>query len=436
MKRLPWLLVGLFLMLSAVPSKAQNRVIVRTTLGLSGLQDLCLLQTCTVVRALGDPLNELFLITTPLNAQTLVDLLDLLPGIVDAEVDNLLSLVGGLNVVPTTLPSGLLSGRSPTGICGSTVWDSYANQEAATIVQVQTAQQQFCGAGVVADIDTGVDPTHPAFAGVLLTGYDFTRNQAGASELNDIDPSDFSVYPPTPCTLALCPTPATVNKSSVAILDQSTAAILDGKVKYAAFGHGTMVMGVIHLVAPKAMLLPLKAFQSNGTGYLSNILRAIYYAVSNGANVINMSFDFTTSPPELQTALNYANQSSLVSVASVGNNGKEELVYPAALQSDVMGVASTSDSDERSSFSDYGDAIVWVAAPGEAVITTYPFDTYAAGWGTSFSAPFVSGATSLLLNQQSSINQSQAAAAIANAVPVGPNMGNGRLAIEQALQGP
>jgi subtilisin family serine protease len=366
----------------------------------------------------------------------LVDILRLLPGIVDAEVDQLLSLVGGLNVVPTTLPSGLLSDRSPASICGSTVWDSYANQAASTIVQVPTAQQQFCGAGVVADIDTGVDPSHPAFAGVLLTGYDFTRNQPGASELNDLDPSDFPVYPPPPCSPATCPTPGKVNKSSVAVLDQSTEAILDGNVQYAAFGHGTMVMGVIHLVAPKAMLLPLKAFTSNGTGLLSNVLRAIYYAVNNGANVINMSFDLTTSSQELKSALDFANQSSLVSIASVGNNGKEELVYPAALQSDVMGVASTSDLDTRSTFSDYGDAIVWVAAPGEAIITTYPFDTYAAGWGTSFSAAFVSGATSLLLNQQSAVNQSQAAAAIANAVPVGPNMGNGRLAIEQALEGP
>ena len=436
MKRLPWFLVGLFLMLSAVPSKAQNRVIVRTTLGLSGLQDLCLLNVCNVVRGLEDPLNQLFLVSTPLSAQTLVDVLRLLPGIVDAEVDQLLNLVGGLNVVPTTLPSGLLSERSPTSICGSTVWDSYANQPAATIVQVPAAQQQFCGAGVVADIDTGVDPTHPAFAGVLLTGYDFTRNQAGASELNDIDPSDFPVYPPPPCSLTACPTPGTVNKSSVAILDQASEAILDGNVKYAAFGHGTMVMGVIHLVAPKAKLLPLKAFQSNGTGRLADVLRAVYYAVSNGANVINMSFDFTTSSPELKSALDFANQSSLVSIASVGNNGKEEQVFPAAWQSDVMGVASTSDLDARSSFSDFGDSIVWVAAPGEAIITTYPFDTYAAGWGTSFSAPFVSGAASLLLNQQSKIDQSQAAAAIANAVPVGPNMGNGRLAIEQALQGP
>jgi len=62
-----------------------------------------------------------------------------------------------------------------------------------------------------------------------------------------------------------------------------------------------------------------------------------------------------------------------------------------------MGVASTNDFDQRSSFSNFGNAIVLVAAPGEAIITSYPFGTYAAGWGTSFSAPFVSGGVSLLL---------------------------------------
>src|ERR1700757_2371473 len=196
MKRRPWLLVGLFLLLCAVPSKADNRIVVRTTLGLSGLQQLCLLQSCSVAGGLGDPLNQLFLITTPLDATTFLNLIRPLPGIVDAELDQLLSLLGGLNAVPTPLPSGLMSDRSPFSVCGSTIWNSYANQPAATIVQVQTAQQQFCGAGVVADIDTGIDPNHPAFAGVLLTGYDFTRNQQGASELNDINPSDFPTYPP------------------------------------------------------------------------------------------------------------------------------------------------------------------------------------------------------------------------------------------------
>src|SRR4029077_4465017 len=121
----------------------------------------------------------------------------------------------------------------------------------------------------------------------------------------------------------------------------------------------------IHLVAPSAKLLPLKAFRSDGTGYLSDILQAIFYAVKNHANVINTSFDFTSYSAELATALDNASQSALICAASAGNDGQREIVYPAALQSDAMGVASTNDMDVRSSFSNYGDAIVWVAAPGE-----------------------------------------------------------------------
>src|SRR5437588_6346152 len=112
----------------------------------------------------------------------------------------------------------------------------------------------------------------------------------------------------------------------------------------------------------------------------------------------------------------------------------EEPVDPAAYQNDVMGVASTSNTDTRSSFSNHGDATVWVAAPGEAIISTYPFGTYAAGWGTSFSAPFVSGAAALLRNRQSNMNEARAAAAMAHAVPIGPDMGHGRLDLIRALQ--
>lgn len=430
-----WLLVAVLTLLWATPAKADNRIIVRTTLGLQGLQQICslpLLQNCAVVGALDGTLNQVFLITTPLDPTIFLGLIRTLPGILDAELDQLISLLGGLNNA-TTAPSAL-SDSTPITYFNSTVWNGYAHQLAAQIVRVAAAQSQFqvAGSGVIADINTGVDPNHPAFAGVMLSGYDFTRNQSGASELNDLSPTDFP-SPPPPCSPSQCP-PALVNQSSIAILDQSSIAILDTNPNYAAFGHGTMVMGVLHLVAPKASLLPLKAFHSNGTGNLSDILRAIYYAVQNGANVINMSFDFTTSSPELTSALVYANKTALICAASAGNDGQKEIVYPAALQTTVMGVASTNDLDMRSSFSNYGDAVVWVAAPGEAIVTTYPFSTYAAGWGTSFSAPFVSGGSALLLNKQTNTNESQAAAALANAVSIGPDMGNGRLDLVQALQ--
>jgi len=432
MIRRKWLLAALFLVALAAPARADNRIIVRSTLGLQGLQNLCLLQNCSVVGGLGDPLNQLFLLTTPLDPTIFLNLISGLPGIVDVELDQLIGLLGGLNSAAT--PPAALSDNTPVTYFNSKVWNGYANQPAAQIVRVSTAQNQFqvAGAGIISDIDTGVDPNHPAFAGVLLPGYDFTRNQAGASELNDLSSTDFPSSPP-PCPPSTCP-PGIVNQSTIAILDQSTIAILDTNAKYAAFGHGTMVLGVIHLVAPKATLLPLKAFHSDGTGYLSDILRAIYYAVSNGANAINMSFSIPSSSTELTSALNYANQSALICAASAGNDGQKEIVYPAALQNFVMGVASTSDLDTRSSFSNFGNAIVWVAAPGEGIVTTYPFSTYAAGWGTSFSAPFVSGGSALLFSKQAKTNESQAAAAIAHAVPVGPDMGNGRLDLVQALQ--
>ncbi|HEY2547691.1 MAG TPA: S8 family serine peptidase [Candidatus Acidoferrum sp.] len=432
MTRPRWLLAAVFLLALATPARADNRIIVRSTLGLQGLQNLCLLQSCTVVGSLADPLQQLFVVTTPLDPTIFLNLLRALPGILDAELDQLLSLIAGLNRA-TTAPAAL-SDDTPVTYFNSTVWNGYANQPAAQIVRVSTAQSQFAvaGAGIVSDIDTGVDPNHPAFAGVLLPGYDFTRNQAGASELNDLSPTDFPSNPP-PCPPSTCPG-GVVNQSTIAILDQSTIAILDSNPKYAAFGHGTMVLGVVHMVAPKATLLPLKAFSSNGTGNLSDILRAIYYAVANGANVINMSFDIPSSSTELASALSFANQSVLICAASAGNDGQKEIVYPAALQGFVMGVASTSDLDTRSSFSNYGDAIVWVAAPGEAIVTTYPFSTYAAGWGTSFSAPFVSGGSALLLSKQAKTNEFQAAAAVAHAVPVGADMGNGRLDLVQALQ--
>src|SRR5437879_1173549 len=424
---------ALVALLWATPARADNRTILRTSLSLQALNTACnpllLAPICTVVRGLGDPLGQVYLITSPLDVSGLRNLLGNPLGIIDAELEQLLNLVGGLNMLPTPIPATVMSNRTlvpyPAGSTTS-AWDGYVNQPAASIVGVQDTQKTFnvLGTGIVADIDTGVDPTHPALQGVLLPGYDFTRNQSGGSELNDTSPCPFASCPPPPCPTC---SPAKVNQSTAAVLDQSTAAVLDGS-PYAAFGHGTMVMGIIHLVAPTAQLLPLKAFHSDGTASLSAMLRAIYYGVQNAANVINMSFDITTPSAELQKALDYANQSGVICAASAGNDGKAEIVYPAFLQSDVMGVASTTDQDTRSSFSNFGINIVWVAAPGEAIVSTYPYNTYAAGWGTSFSAPFVSGGAALLHNVSAAINQSSGALAVSHAVALADaGMGQGRL---------
>jgi subtilisin family serine protease len=430
MKRKALFAFLIFFGLGVLPAGAENRFIVRSNLGTEELSQVCGVLGCKVAGNLDGTLNQLFLLTTPdtFDPNIFLFILRFVPGVADAELDQVVSLGSGLNQM-TVAPSGLTD-NAPVNYFGETVWNGYATQPAAQIVRVAEAQSTFqvAGAAIIADIDTGVDPNHPALQPVLLPGYDFTRNQPNGSEMTDF------TGPPPPANSANV---AQVNQSTAAVLDQSTAAVLDGNVQYAAFGHGTMVMGVIHLVAPKSRLLPLKAFHSDGTGFLSDILRAIYYGVQNNARVINMSFDTTTSSTELKKALDYANQSGVISVASAGNDGQPappHFVYPAALQSDVMGVASTTDLGGRSSFSDYGDAIVWVAAPGEDIISTYPFGTYAAGSGTSFSAPFVSGTCGLLLQLSPSAHQSQAAIAVAHAVPAGASMGNGRLDVVQTLQ--
>ena len=175
--KLRWLWVALLLCgLCSTQARADNRAIVRTTLGLQGLQAFCkglpLLQNCTVVTGLDGSLNQLFLLTTPLDLTTFLNLLGNTVGIVNAEADQLLSLVGGLNLV-TTPPAGL-SDTTPVSYSGSTVWDGYVNQPAAGIVRVSEAQTTFkvLGTGIVADIDTGVDQSSGAeartFAGLRL----------------------------------------------------------------------------------------------------------------------------------------------------------------------------------------------------------------------------------------------------------------------------
>src|SRR5882762_67202 len=247
MKCRMWLAGALVALLWAAPAKADTGVIIRTTGGLPALRVLCLLPTtCTIVGALDGTLGQVFLVTTPLPLQTFLGLLGGLTGFVDAEVNQLLNLVGGLNILPSPIPATLMSDRTlvsyPAGST-TTAWNSYVNQPAASIVGIQNAQKIFnvTGAGIVADIDTGVDPNHPALQGVLLPGYDFTRSLPGGSELNDLPPT---FPPPQPCTSTTCPAPAKVNQSTAAVLDQSTAAVLDGNTQYAAFGHGTMVMGI------------------------------------------------------------------------------------------------------------------------------------------------------------------------------------------------
>jgi subtilisin family serine protease len=369
--------------------------------------------------------DQVFLITAPdiVNPGLFLTALAIQPGVVDAEQD----LLARIPQVPQgAVPSGLWDSH-PLVYGGGNVWRGYAAQPATGIIRLASAQSTFQvdGTGIVAIVDTGIDPNHPAFQGVLVPGYDFTRDTSGyGSEMGDVNQSTAAVVDGS--------SPTAVSPWTMAVIDPITATILR-QPQYAAFGHGTMVAGIVHLVAPGAQIMSLKAFRPDGSGYTSDIIRAIYYSVQRNARILQMSFSLPAYSEEVKRAIDFAGSSGVISAASVGNDGKKMLAYPASLDH-VLGVASTTDTDQRSSFSNYGHPPVWVAAPGEAIISTYPFGTYGAGWGTSFSTPFVSGTAALLLDVRPTWDPAQVAQAVAHAKPIGPDMGNGRLDVYQAVQ--
>lgn len=412
----------LSLLVTCLPAQTGTRLIVQFQGGATLLQLTCALLGCKVQYGLGDPSGQLFLVTVPLNLN--LNLVVALPGVLAVEIDQNGKAMDA--VTQGAVPAALYD-STPETYYGTTVRQGYLVQPAAGIIGISSAQSTYhvSGAGTVAIIDTGVDTTHPVLQKVLLPGYDFTRNKSGADEKADVTQSTTAVVDQS--------TTAVVDQSTTAVVDQTEASTLD-QPQYADFGHGTMVAGVVHLVAPTAMILPLKAFHADGTGYLSDVLRAIYYAVGHHAKVLNMSFSFTSPSRDLQNALTWASTNGTINVAAAGNSGNTNLVYPAAYQSLVVGVASTSNNDTLSTFSNYGPKLAWVAAPGEGVVTLYPYGTYAATWGTSFSTPFVSGAAALLVNMNSLCGEAKAAQSVAHAVYLGTNLGNGRLDLNQALR--
>jgi subtilisin family serine protease len=413
------------------PAAAQNRYIVRTNGGLNSVLELCLSAKCQVQGSLDGPIGQTYLVTSTGNLLSnlvngALSLVERLLGIESVEADRLLPLP---QQVINTIPSGLYN-TAPVNYYGTVLYQGYAAQPAAQIIRLSDAQRGFnlSGTGIVAVIDTGVDTSHPVLVPVLLPGYDFTRDQPGASEWLDVPQLQTASIEAGSQEQQ----PVIVQQSSAAILDQSSAAILDGG-PYSAFGHGTMTTGLVHLAAPRAKILPLKAFTSSGSGYLSNIVAALYYAVQHEANIVNMSFDTSGSSPALNQAIAYANKNGVVLVAAAGNESTSAPVYPAALDGQVMGIASTSDSDQLSSFSNYGKTDVWIAAPGEYVISTFPGGTFASSSGTSFSSPLVAGTAALLLQAKSPLNQSKAANALSNAVQLTPNLNHGRLDVYEAV---
>lgn len=209
---------------------------------------------------------------------------------------------------------------------------------------------------VVAILDTGIQHNHPDLAAKLMQGYNFVANNRRWNDDN---------------------------------------------------GHGTHVAGIVGAItnnsigvagtSPLCRLLPVKTHNAQGLATIDAIVRGIVYAANRGAHVINMSFGGYSYAQAEADACRYAWNRGSVLVAAAGNESTNRYTYPSAF-STVIGVAATSQSDARASFSNYGR---WVnlAAPGVNILSTYINSTYRYMYGTSQATPFVAGVCALLAAQ-------------------------------------
>jgi len=276
-------------------------------------------------------------------------------------------------------------GRAPEGVQRIS-WPKgeeskdYKEQWAAGMIRLPEAHTVTRGAGItVAVLDTGVDLTHPALAGRLVSGYDFVDD--------DADPRE------------------------VGASDQNPN-----------YGHGTHVAGLVALVAPEARIMPVRVLDADGAGDIWVLAEALAYAINpdgdlstaDGADVINLSLSTThrtdllneivagvtceqdDDQGEDDDCLVGPNQHGAVVVAAAGNSGSSTPEYPAA--EGVVGslaVGASTRSDTLASFSNYG-SWVHVAAPGEAILSSVPDGEYAAWSGTSMATPLAAGEAALV----------------------------------------
>lgn len=427
------LLVHTFFILvfwSGVPLLSQEKFVLVTSP--DKVQDVCRRHGLTQIAQASDH-SSIFLVSSSGDAGVAAD-----SDVQSFELNRPLAvpeLSGAASVSLTQSSTSILDGlpgRTVVNYFGSSVVSNYVDQPATRLIHLTDIQgsTSLTGAGItVAIIDTGVDASHPALRDVVLPGFNFITNTRDASELTDLDPATAAALTQSSTSILDGENLVQLNSSTVAILSQSSTSILDGPP--AAFGHGTMTAGLVHLVAPGAKLMPLKAFASDGSSDLFNILRGIYYAADHGANVISMSFEIAQDSSALENAIEYALSNNITIIAAAGNDGQKMLVYPAASGA-VIGVGSTDNGDLKSNFTNFGTNAVYVAAPGEGVITTYPGGLYAAGWGTSFSAPLVAGEAALILQARRDAKPED----VRNLISKGQNvqeMGHGRIDLYEAL---
>lgn len=180
-------------------------------------------------------------------------------------------------------------------------------------------------------------------------------------------------------------------------------------------GHGTHIAGIVKSVAPQVSIMVLKYFdpKSLSDKNLSNTVRAIDYAVQNGAQIINYSGGGFGKNPEEEAAIKRAKEKNILFVAAAGNetlNSDHDHFYPADYDlSNIISVASLTQESNLVDSSNFGVQTVDIAAPGKDIFSTLPNGRYGHMTGTSQATAFVTGALAILLDSYMDIRSSEKA---------------------------
>ncbi|MDP7353186.1 MAG: S8 family serine peptidase, partial [Acidimicrobiales bacterium] len=233
---------------------------------------------------------------------------------------------------------------------------------------------------VVAVIDTGVDLDHPDLAANIWTNSGEIAGNGidddGNGYIDDLHGWDF------------------VNDDSDPNDDHNHGTHVAGTIAGVANDIG--VVGV----APGVQIMALKFLSASGGGYSSDAVSALSYAIANGASISNNSWGGGGSSGAMSGMLDQAAAADHLFVAAAGNSNSDNdtwPTYPASYPQDiVLTVASTQIDGNRSSFSNYGELGVDVAAPGSAILSTVFGGGYATYSGTSMATPHVVGVAALV----------------------------------------
>ena len=183
-------------------------------------------------------------------------------------------------------------------------------------------------------------------------------------------------------------------------------------------GHGTHVSGIIAAVGNNALgiagvcwrtkIMPLKFLAANGTGYTSDAVDALEFAIAHGVRITNNSWGGGPYSQALADAITAAGAAGMLVVVASGNSGfdlDQAPGYPASyLNPEIISVGATDKNDALAAFSNYGLQTVDLAAPGDFIMSLWPSRRLAILSGTSMAAPHVAGAAALLLARNAAMS--------------------------------